>query len=177
MENNKNCFSVCSTDHQAFPNREVYSHGCCRWWVIAVVKSKNQSLLHLILSVSADAVDKIARTFKEECILHLNSRFDTSVGGLIISDQFLQIATKLDSSNIYGFGEHEHASLRHDMNWRTWVMYTMGQTVKVSHSVLILRRISSEGLAGRKFQVEPRRKAMQAGFRGEGSPQATEAFS
>ena len=60
-----------------------------------------------------------------------STRVDTTLGGLILSDQFLQIATKLDSSYVYGFGEHEHDSLLHDMNWKTWVMYTNGQAVKV----------------------------------------------
>jgi len=49
--------------------------------------------------------------------------FDTTIGGLILSDQFLQISTRLSSSNMYGLGEHEHTTLRHDMNWKTWAMY------------------------------------------------------
>jgi hypothetical protein len=60
--------------------------------------------------------------------------FDTSIGGLILSDQFLQIVTKLDSSNLYGFGEHEHHTLRHDMNWKKWAMYSRDQAVSVSYN-------------------------------------------
>jgi alpha-glucosidase (family GH31 glycosyl hydrolase) len=55
--------------------------------------------------------------------------FDTSIGGLVLSDQFLQISTKLDSSNVYGFGEHEHHSLKHDMDWVQWAMYARDQAV------------------------------------------------
>ncbi|ELT99254.1 hypothetical protein CAPTEDRAFT_104310 [Capitella teleta] len=50
--------------------------------------------------------------------------FDTSVGGLTFSDQFLQFSTYLNSANVYGFGEHEHHSFRHDMNFKTWPMWT-----------------------------------------------------
>eukprot|EP00088_Acartia_fossae_P064412 TRINITY_DN7924_c0_g1_i12.p1 TRINITY_DN7924_c0_g1~~TRINITY_DN7924_c0_g1_i12.p1 ORF type:complete len:879 (-),score=174.43 TRINITY_DN7924_c0_g1_i12:112-2748(-) len=49
--------------------------------------------------------------------------FDTSLGGLTMADQFLQIAVKLASGNLYGFGEQEQPTLRHDMNWKTWGMF------------------------------------------------------
>jgi hypothetical protein len=31
--------------------------------------------------------------------------FDTALGGLTVSDQFLQVAAKLPSANVYGFAE------------------------------------------------------------------------
>ena len=47
--------------------------------------------------------------------------FDTSVGAMVFCDQFIQIATLLPKgSNLYGFGENNHGSLSHDMNYRTW---------------------------------------------------------
>ncbi|ELU05446.1 hypothetical protein CAPTEDRAFT_63978, partial [Capitella teleta] len=49
--------------------------------------------------------------------------FDTSLGGLVFSDQFIQISTYLNSPNLYGFGEHEHHSFRHDMNFFHWPMW------------------------------------------------------
>jgi len=55
--------------------------------------------------------------------------FDTSIGGLVFSDQFLQIATRLNTATVYGLGEHEHTSLRHDMNWKTWGMYSRDKEV------------------------------------------------
>ncbi|XP_072048876.1 sucrase-isomaltase, intestinal-like [Amphiura filiformis] len=49
--------------------------------------------------------------------------FDTSFGGFTYEDQFLQISTKLPSTNIYGFGEHNHRQFRHNLNWKTWAMF------------------------------------------------------
>jgi len=50
--------------------------------------------------------------------------FDSVLGGLTISDQFLQIASLLPSENIYGFAEQEQPSFKHSMNWKTWGMFT-----------------------------------------------------
>ncbi|WKX94052.1 hypothetical protein Q1695_011367 [Nippostrongylus brasiliensis] len=50
--------------------------------------------------------------------------FDTSIGGLIFSDKFLQIATYLPSNALYGFGENSHQSLQHDFSrYTTWGMF------------------------------------------------------
>lgn len=49
--------------------------------------------------------------------------WDTSVGGLTFEKQFLQIATKLPSRNVYGFGENVHSKFRHDLNWKQWPMF------------------------------------------------------
>ena len=38
--------------------------------------------------------------------------FDTSLGGLTFSDQFIQISTKLPSTNAYGIGENEQHSFK-----------------------------------------------------------------
>lgn len=51
-------------------------------------------------------------------------RFDTTIGPLIYADQYLQLSIKLPSSNIYGLGEHVHRQYKHDMNWRTWPIFT-----------------------------------------------------
>ncbi|XP_048581459.1 sucrase-isomaltase, intestinal [Nematostella vectensis] len=53
--------------------------------------------------------------------------WDSSVGSFIFSDQFLQISTKTPSKYVYGFGEQEHSSFRHDMSWRTWPLFTRDQ--------------------------------------------------
>ncbi|XP_071506103.1 maltase-glucoamylase-like [Diadema antillarum] len=55
--------------------------------------------------------------------------WDTSIGAFIFEDQFLTISTRLPSSNIYGFGEHEHHSFKHDLNWQTWGMFSRDQPV------------------------------------------------
>ncbi|XP_072180126.1 sucrase-isomaltase, intestinal-like [Diadema setosum] len=59
--------------------------------------------------------------------------FDTSVGVLIYEDQFLQISTRLPSSNLYGFGEHNHRRFRHDLNWKTWGIFTRDIGVYVNN--------------------------------------------
>ncbi|CAL4100017.1 unnamed protein product, partial [Meganyctiphanes norvegica] len=53
--------------------------------------------------------------------------FDTSLGGLTFSDQFLSITTLLPSKNLYGLGENTHASFRHNMNFQTWSMFARDQ--------------------------------------------------
>ncbi|XP_038077866.1 sucrase-isomaltase, intestinal-like [Patiria miniata] len=53
--------------------------------------------------------------------------WDTSLGPFIFSDQFLQITTMLPSTNLYGFGENEHPSFRHDIQWKSWGMFSRDQ--------------------------------------------------
>ncbi|GBM67849.1 Lysosomal alpha-glucosidase [Araneus ventricosus] len=50
--------------------------------------------------------------------------WDTSVGGLVLSDKYLQISSYLPSRNIYGLGEHTHPTLRHDLDYKAWPMFT-----------------------------------------------------
>ncbi|XP_075013544.1 sucrase-isomaltase, intestinal isoform X1 [Calonectris borealis] len=50
--------------------------------------------------------------------------FDTTIGPLQYAEQFLQLSIKLPSSNIYGVGEHVHKQYRHDVNWKTWPMFS-----------------------------------------------------
>ncbi|XP_055868745.1 sucrase-isomaltase, intestinal-like isoform X2 [Biomphalaria glabrata] len=50
--------------------------------------------------------------------------FNSSFPGMLLSDQFLQLTTRLPNENVYGFGEHRHESFKHDMNWRLWSMFT-----------------------------------------------------
>uniref|UniRef100_A0A803W8T6 alpha-glucosidase n=1 Tax=Ficedula albicollis TaxID=59894 RepID=A0A803W8T6_FICAL len=50
--------------------------------------------------------------------------FDTSIGPLQYADQFLQLSIKLPSSNIYGVGEHVHKQYRHNVNWKTWPIFS-----------------------------------------------------
>ena len=62
------------------------------------------------------------------------SRWDTSVGAFVFADQFLQISTRLPSEYVYGFGEHEHSSFKHDLNWKTLGMFSRDQPPWVSSS-------------------------------------------
>uniref|UniRef100_A0A8C0U292 alpha-glucosidase n=1 Tax=Cyanistes caeruleus TaxID=156563 RepID=A0A8C0U292_CYACU len=50
--------------------------------------------------------------------------FDTTIGPLQYADQFLQLSIKLPSANIYGVGEHVHKQYRHDVNWKTWPIFS-----------------------------------------------------
>nr|XP_006826059.1 PREDICTED: maltase-glucoamylase, intestinal-like [Saccoglossus kowalevskii] len=50
--------------------------------------------------------------------------FDTSVGGFTYTNQFIQMSTKFPSSNVYGFGEHNHRQYRHNLDWKTWAIFT-----------------------------------------------------
>ncbi|KAF4072036.1 hypothetical protein AMELA_G00269730 [Ameiurus melas] len=50
--------------------------------------------------------------------------FDTSIGPLIFANQYLQLSAKLSSDNIYGLGEHVHKKFRHDIDWKTWPIFT-----------------------------------------------------
>ncbi|XP_077987273.1 sucrase-isomaltase, intestinal-like [Glandiceps talaboti] len=51
---------------------------------------------------------------------------DSSVGALVLADQFLQISYMLPSKNVYGLGEHIHGRYQHDMEWKTWPMFALG---------------------------------------------------
>ncbi|TKC46653.1 hypothetical protein EI555_004921 [Monodon monoceros] len=53
--------------------------------------------------------------------------FDTSIGPLVYSDQYLQISARLSSEYIYGIGEHIHKRFRHDLYWKTWPIFTRDQ--------------------------------------------------
>ncbi|XP_075908883.1 lysosomal alpha-glucosidase-like [Petromyzon marinus] len=55
--------------------------------------------------------------------------WDTSLGGLTFSHQFLQLATRLGAgSSVYGFGEHEHPSYRHHDDFVSHGMYARDQS-------------------------------------------------
>ncbi|XP_053395701.1 maltase-glucoamylase-like [Mercenaria mercenaria] len=55
--------------------------------------------------------------------------WDTSVGPIVFSEQYLQISTKIPSKNFYGLGEHRHFHLKHDMDYRTWPIFTRDAAV------------------------------------------------
>ncbi|XP_023929978.1 sucrase-isomaltase, intestinal [Lingula anatina] len=52
--------------------------------------------------------------------------FDTALPGFTFTDQYLQLTTRLNSSHVYGFGEHNHGRYKHDMNWRRWPIFSRG---------------------------------------------------
>ncbi|XP_078266999.1 sucrase-isomaltase, intestinal [Rhinoraja longicauda] len=53
--------------------------------------------------------------------------WNSQAPGFTFTDQFIQISNLLPSKFIYGFGETEHASFQHDLNWNTWGMFAKDQ--------------------------------------------------
>ncbi|KAJ7393936.1 hypothetical protein OS493_003605 [Desmophyllum pertusum] len=54
--------------------------------------------------------------------------WDSSVGVFIFEDQFIQISTQPPSSFVYGFGEQEHKSFKHDLSaWEVLPIFTRDQ--------------------------------------------------
>lgn len=59
-------------------------------------------------------------------------RIDTSIGNLIMTNQFLQFVTYLPSSNVYGFGEFSHRHLRSSSFFKTFAMFSRDQPPQVN---------------------------------------------
>uniref|UniRef100_A0A183CCT4 P-type domain-containing protein n=1 Tax=Globodera pallida TaxID=36090 RepID=A0A183CCT4_GLOPA len=54
--------------------------------------------------------------------------WDTSIGGFVFGDQFIQIATFLASDRLYGLGENMHHELKHDFTrYTTWGAFSRDQ--------------------------------------------------
>ncbi|KAH9371105.1 hypothetical protein HPB48_015670 [Haemaphysalis longicornis] len=61
--------------------------------------------------------------------------FDTGVGALLFSNQFLQLSARLPGGRVYGLGEHVRDRFQHDMDWRTWSIFNR-DTFPEDHSNL-----------------------------------------
>ncbi|XP_051252783.1 sucrase-isomaltase, intestinal [Dicentrarchus labrax] len=53
--------------------------------------------------------------------------WDSSVPGFTFSDMFIQVSTRLSSEYVYGFGETEHPTYKHNFNYHTWGMFSKDQ--------------------------------------------------
>uniref|UniRef100_A0AAQ5ZHE7 alpha-glucosidase n=1 Tax=Amphiprion ocellaris TaxID=80972 RepID=A0AAQ5ZHE7_AMPOC len=53
--------------------------------------------------------------------------WDSSLPGFTFSDMFIQVSTRLPSEYVYGFGETEHKTYRHDLNYVTYGMFSKDQ--------------------------------------------------
>ncbi|XP_056622067.1 sucrase-isomaltase, intestinal [Triplophysa dalaica] len=53
--------------------------------------------------------------------------WDSAVPGFTFSELFLQISTRLPSNYIYGFGETEHGTYKHDLNFHTYGLFAKDQ--------------------------------------------------
>ncbi|KAL1778054.1 sucrase-isomaltase, intestinal, partial [Sigmodon hispidus] len=118
--------SVLLTTHSQTPNRFRFK--------ITDPNNKRYEVPHQFVSnvngiSAAEALYDVQVTekpFSIKVIRKSNKRvlFDTSIGPLVYSNQYLQISTKLPSEYIYGFGEHIHKRFRHDLYWKTWPIFT-----------------------------------------------------
>ena len=68
--------------------------------------------------------DPVTKIFSFKVIRNSDGEviFDTSFGGFVYCNQFIQITTLLHSS-IYGFGENNHEAFKHDLNYRSWGIF------------------------------------------------------
>ncbi|XP_044534936.1 maltase-glucoamylase, intestinal-like [Gracilinanus agilis] len=75
-------------------------------------------------------VDYIEEPFSIKVTRKSNNRvlFDTGIGPLQFAQQYLQLSIQLPSANVYGLGEHVHQQYRHDMNWKTWPIFSRDTT-------------------------------------------------
>uniref|UniRef100_A0A3B5B509 P-type domain-containing protein n=1 Tax=Stegastes partitus TaxID=144197 RepID=A0A3B5B509_9TELE len=64
--------------------------------------------------------------------------WDSSLPGFTFSDMFIQVSTRLPSEFVYGFGETEHTSYKHDLNYHTWGMFSKDQPPGVSITLDII---------------------------------------
>ncbi|XP_033884004.3 sucrase-isomaltase, intestinal [Acipenser ruthenus] len=53
--------------------------------------------------------------------------WDSHLPGFTFTDMFIQISNRLPSKYVYGFGETEHPTFKHDLNWHTWGMFAKDQ--------------------------------------------------
>lgn len=90
-----------------------------------------QEVFHIPASKPASDNDKYKVKLEQENDFKLTiSRresgthlIDTSIGPMLYTDQFLQIATYLASENLFGFGENFHTKFRHDFNYTTLAIF------------------------------------------------------
>jgi alpha-glucosidase (family GH31 glycosyl hydrolase) len=86
----------------------------------ANIKSKEQ--LSVALFNGSTFSFKVQRQSTGESI------WDTSIGGLLFGDKYIQIATYLPTDRIFGFGENIHQELKHDLTkYTTWGMFARDQ--------------------------------------------------
>lgn len=71
--------------------------------------------------------------FQLKHVIKLFFRWDSSVGPFIFEDQFIQISTQPPSSFVYGFGEQEHKTFKHNLSaWEVLPIFTRDQFPFVS---------------------------------------------
>ncbi|KAK5608749.1 hypothetical protein CRENBAI_020963 [Crenichthys baileyi] len=86
---------------------------------IPTVKSNPTSPISDTLEITNNPFGLTVRRKENKKVL-----FDTTMAPLVFADQYIQLSARLPSHNIYGLGEHVHQRYLHDMNWRTWPIFT-----------------------------------------------------
>ncbi|PVD23121.1 hypothetical protein C0Q70_16384 [Pomacea canaliculata] len=61
--------------------------------------------------------------------------FDTSVGGFVFDNQFLQLSTRLPTPNVYGIGENIHQTFRRNLEYHTYPMFGRDQPTKTDDTL------------------------------------------
>ncbi|KAK2899547.1 sucrase-isomaltase, intestinal-like [Channa argus] len=108
--NNRLRFKIYDAHSQRFEVHHEHVRG---------VGSDSSSPISTTLEITQKSFGLIIRRKENKKVL-----FDTTLAPLVFADQYLQLSAKLPSANIYGLGEHVHRQYRHDMNWRTWPIFT-----------------------------------------------------
>ncbi|VDK42530.1 unnamed protein product [Anisakis simplex] len=92
--------------------------------LVSFSKEASSSIDDLVVKRSSNApYDTFA--FTVERTSTQTKIWDTSIGGLLFGDQYIQIATYLPSKNIYGFGDNIHKHIKHNMTrYTTWPMFS-----------------------------------------------------
>ena len=79
--------------------------------------------------------------------------FDTSLGGFTYADQFLQLTTKLPSTNLFGIGENEQGTFKHHFDkFPVWPLFSRDQPPSVRPKDIYL---SHRFLAKARILMEP----------------------
>ncbi|KAM4874064.1 putative maltase-glucoamylase 2 [Thomomys bottae] len=75
-------------------------------------------------------IEVIHKPFSFRIIRKSNKKvlLDSSIGPLLLAQQYLQLSFRLPSTNVYGLGEHVHERYRHDLSWKTWPIFTRDTT-------------------------------------------------
>ncbi|GFW91958.1 maltase-glucoamylase, intestinal [Trichonephila clavipes] len=61
--------------------------------------------------------------------------FDTNIPGMLFSEQYIQLSTRLATPFVYGFGEHTSSSYKHSTNWKKWSLFARDSSTDSSSNL------------------------------------------
>jgi hypothetical protein len=96
---------------------------------IEIFKPKAASNFDNTLASFEYTINEKTNLFEWKIVRRDNNQvlFDSSNGAFVFNKQFLQISTKLASDKVYGFGENNHESFKHNLNFKSWGMFARDQ--------------------------------------------------